>query len=146
VTPYDLSSRYVWGSGPLAGISTADNFGLVVVLTDSPDDARAWIEQVQPMLQNSNTPLLIAASAQAEPMIRPYYESSPKQVDGLIAGLTGSMEYEIRSGTLDRAAESWDAFSVGIFTAVVIILAGSLVSGGMSLAASAKKNTGEEIQ
>jgi hypothetical protein len=69
--------------------------------------------------------LLIVTSAQAEPLIRPYFESSPAQVQGLIAGLTGGIAYARTFGNTQVNGE-WDAFSAGITISVLILLVGSI--------------------
>ena len=122
----DPAKKGVWVDGRLANVKTLNDFKLAVVITESPDTARAWIEQVGPIL--GNVPLLLVVSAQAEPMVRPYYEGSPQQVKGLIAGLSDGAAYE---GTMPRpsmARRFWDAYSFGIPAAVLIILIGSLIS------------------
>ncbi len=66
-------------------------------------------------------------SSQAEPLIRPYYEAIPSQVQGLIAGLAGGIAYGRTVGILQQNGV-WDAFSVGITVSVLIILIGSIAS------------------
>lgn len=65
------------------------DFGAIVVVTDKSENARVWIEQIQPEL--GDTPLLLITSAQASPLILPYYKSG--QVAGLVSGLPGGMIY-----------------------------------------------------
>jgi hypothetical protein len=72
-------------------------------------------------------------SAQAEPMVRPYYETSPRQVSGMISGLAGGAAYESISGNIGVSRQYWDAFGMGSISAVGIILAGALVSLVMAL-------------
>jgi hypothetical protein len=67
----------------------------------------------------------MVVSAQAEPMIRPYFDAN--QIQGLVVGLTGgkSLEAITRPG-LGRAY--WDAFSYGLLVAEVLILVGGIWS------------------
>lgn len=126
IMPYALDGSTVWADGRLAGINTLSDFNLVIVITESPDAARNWVEQVEPMLED--TPLLMVVSAQLEPLVRPYYEAYPQQVDGLVAGLSAGVSYESILQRPGLAHRFWDAFSFGLPTAVILILIGSLVS------------------
>jgi hypothetical protein len=125
VLPYSLDGSNVWAGAPLNGITSIEGFSAVVVMTNDPDVARIWIEQAGPKLLGAGTPLLIVTSAQAEPLIRPYFESSPAQVQGLIAGLTGGIAYARTFGNTQMNGE-WDAFSAGITISVLILLVGSI--------------------
>ena len=132
VTPYALDplSTDVWNETPLQSVQNLAGFNLVAVVTDDPDKARAWIEQVQPSL--GGTPLVMVVSAQSEPMVRPYYQANPKQVDGMIVGLAGGGSYEQSHQDLlagnGLARKYWDAFSLSVLAAVVLISVGGFVS------------------
>lgn len=145
VIPYDLNSMNVWGGGPLAGINSVSDFSMVLILTDNPEDARAWIEQVQPLLRERGTPMLLVASAKAEPMIRPYYAGFPKQVSGMVAGVAGAAAYEsIHTGSA-RADANWDAYGTGTAAAAGIILIGSAISAVLAGIDWMKQKSGEEV-
>jgi hypothetical protein len=116
----------VWADGRLATVQKLTDFALLVVITENPDTARAWIEQVGPLM--GDVPMLMVVSAQADPMVRPYYEGSPQQVQGLISGLSGGMAYASIMRPTGLAQTFWDAFSFGIPIAVLIILLGGLAS------------------
>jgi hypothetical protein len=126
ILPYSLDGSNVWAGAPLNTITDIGDFSAVIVMTNDPDTARIWIEQAGPQLLEVGTPLLIITSAQAEPLIRPYFESSPKQVQGLVSGLTGGIAYARTFGNTQVNGE-WDAFSAGITISIVIVLAGSIV-------------------
>lgn len=140
--PFTTDGSPVWESGPLQNIASLDKFGMVLVITDNPDKARAWIEQVQPTL--GSTPLVMAISAQAEPMVRPYYEARPQQVQGLVTGLAGGAAYENLNGRLGLAAPYWNAFSLGLLAAALLILLGGAVNALIALWARRKKAAGGE--
>jgi hypothetical protein len=133
VVPFDLHGARVWETTPLSAVSALADFGAVLVLTENPDTARSWIEQAQPFLESAGKPLLMVVSAQAEPMVRPYYETSPRQVSGMISGLAGGAAYESISGNTGVSRLYWDAFGMGSISAVGIILVGALVSLVMAL-------------
>jgi len=106
------------------------DFNLVAVVSDDPDRARAWIEQVQPTLDT--TPLIMVISSQAEPLIRPYYQAIPKQVQGMVVGLAGGGSYE--NAHQDLAARSgkvrsyWDSYTLSMLVAAVLIGVGGVVN------------------
>jgi hypothetical protein len=115
----------------------------VVVFTEKADTARGWVEQVLPTLRKNNTPLVMAVSAQAEPMVQPYYETSPKQVSGMISGLAGFAAYESITGQTGPARSYWDAYSAGMLVAAGLFLLGGLMYGGLALFSSRKPDKGE---
>jgi hypothetical protein len=138
--PYTLDGVNAWeipGLSPLAGINRVSDFGLVLVLTDDPFFARAWVEQVQPFLGDGAgrvTPLVMVLSAQSEPLVRPYYEASPRQVQGLVVGLRGGAAYNRLTGREGLANAYWSAFSTGQSVAAVIVILGGLYGAYLFLA------------
>jgi hypothetical protein len=70
------------------------------------------------------SPLLFAISAQAEPMLRPYYDSG--QAQGMVTGLAGGAAYENKSGRLGLGRAYWDAFSIAFLMAEVIVIVGGI--------------------
>ncbi len=124
---------------PLLGVQQLSDFKAVLVLTDNPDIARDWIEQAGPDL--GDKPMAMVISAQAEPMLRPYYDSG--QIQGLVTGLAGGKAYEqaINHTGVDQAY--WNAFSVGMLVAEGLILAGGLW-GAFGALRNRKKKTGEK--
>ena len=125
LTRYDLRSQLVWGTpghSALNGITNLSDYFLVIILTDNPDTARGWIEQVEPLL--GETPLLMVTSAQTAPMVAPYSDSG--QVDGIVSGLSGGVSYELLMGQGGQAQRYWDAYQIGLIMAVTLTLAGAL--------------------
>lgn len=107
---------------PIAGLG---DFYMTVLLTDNPETARNWIEQVEPVLRRNS--LVIIASAQAEPFIRPYFQNpdpSQRQVEGLLVGLRGGAALEQNQGQRGPARLYWDAFGIGLLVAVILIIMG----------------------
>ncbi|HEX9028645.1 MAG TPA: hypothetical protein VF823_05675, partial [Anaerolineales bacterium] len=135
--PFTTDGSRAWESGPLQNLNSLGQFALVLVITESPDKARSWIEQVQPSL--GSTPLVMVISAQAEPMVRPYYEARPQQVQGLVTGLAGGAAYENLNGRLGVAAPYWNAFSLGLLAAALLILIGGGVNALIALWSRQKK-------
>ncbi len=131
----------IWGSSWLNSINKVSDFSMVVIATDDPDNARAWIEQVQPYLENK--PMLMVVSAQAEPMVRPYYETSPKQISGMVAGLMGGAAYEQIINRPGVAIKYWSPFNVAIIMALFVIVIGSIYTIIMTLYRQRKENAQE---
>jgi hypothetical protein len=136
--PYSLNSDNVWAGAPLNSISSIEDFDAVIVLTNDPDTARTWIEQVGPQLQTAATPLLIVTSSQAEPLILPYYKAVPSQVQGMIAGLASGVAYGRTVGNIQQNGV-WDAYSMGVTVSILIILVGSIAGVVVKMLASGKK-------
>ena len=128
----DAAGASLWDQAPLNTIQTIRDFSMVLVITDDPDTARTWVEQVQPLLDPDKnglgTPLAMVTSAQAEPLVYPYYMTSPRQVAGYISGLTGGAYYETTTNQPALARGYWDAFNVGLMLAVIIIAIGTVIN------------------
>jgi hypothetical protein len=133
ILPYSQEGSFAWTVSPLQAVEHIGDFALVLVMTENPDTARAWIEQAQPELEN--TPLLMVLSTQAEPVVRPYYDSSPRQVGGFVAGLFGGAAYENLQARMGLGRKYWDSFSAANLLAaglIVFVGAANLVSAGLS--------------
>jgi hypothetical protein len=104
---------------------------MVLVITDDPDVARSWVEQVQPLLDlegnGQGVPLVLVVSAQAEPLVYPYYYTTPRQVSGLVSGISGGAFYESIHGP-SLARRYWDAYNIGLILAVLVIAGGSVIN------------------
>ena len=121
--PYTTDGQSAWSLPVLEGAASLSDFDALLLLTDSPDVARSWIEQVQPSL--GDVPLLVISSAQAAPLILPYVQSN--QVDGLVGGLYGSAAYDQLAQRPGSTARSlWDSYQIGMLLIVVFILVGGL--------------------
>ncbi|MGD8455299.1 MAG: hypothetical protein PVF83_02855 [Anaerolineales bacterium] len=124
-----------WDQPPLANIHSIRDFAMVFVLTDDSDTARGWIEQVQPLLVDPNNPevktfFALVVSAQAEPLVYPYYMTSPKQVDGLISGVTGGAYYENTINKSIFARDYWDSYSIGLSIMLLVLMVSGLIKLG----------------
>ncbi len=138
ILPYALNGSDVWSGPVLKPITAVKDFAAIIVIANDPDTARMWIEQVGPQLQEAGVPLLIISSAQAEPLIQPYYQASPSQVQGLLGGLTGGLAYAAAVGDYQPDGV-WDAYSAGITISVLIILIGSVAGVLMKVIPIGKK-------
>ena len=89
--PSPLRAVDGWDGLVLKSLSQVTDFKRVLLLTDSIETGRAWIEQVGPALAN-RVPLIVVSSAQAAPLLQPYQASG--QIRALLSGLVGGRAYE----------------------------------------------------
>ena len=116
---------------PSVKVNLFSEFAAVILITDHAESGQVWIEQVtlakQSDLALANQQFLVAASAQAGPMLRPY--TSSRQVAGMISGISDAARYEFVNNSRPGIVRSyWDAFGVGLFLAIISIVLGSLWS------------------
>jgi len=107
----------------LSSVSSLRDFGAVIVITDDSENARVWIEQIQPQI--TETPLLMVTSAQAAPLIQPYYQSG--QLAGLVSGMPGSLVYERILQTPGDAAGHLSSLQM-----LSVLMAGLILVGGFA--------------
>ena len=133
-TPFSIDGHAVWETEtgeslpPVAGINEIGDFEMIILLVDDPDLARIWIEQLSPIVTDPNSliSLVLITSAQLEPVVRPYYESLPQPVNGLVVGLRGGATYARLIGGDQLPGKFWDAFGMGTLIAALLILVGGL--------------------
>ncbi|MFH1184342.1 MAG: hypothetical protein V1755_04790 [Chloroflexota bacterium] len=121
--PLGAASDHVWDSSVLLGTRRLSDFAAIIVLTESLESGRVWIEQTA--AARGSSLMILVASAQAGPMLLPYFASG--QVDGLIIGLNGAAGAEIaNNGFPGLVRRYWDAYSLGLYLAVLLITLGAL--------------------
>lgn len=123
--PYDLQGVDIWSLEPLSSVNSATDFELILVLVSDPEVARSWIEQVAPLLNQDDAAMAVIASAQTTPLVQPYFAGFPRQIDGLVSGVSGGAAYESVSNHGGQARLTWDAYSLGLLVSVFIILIGA---------------------
>jgi hypothetical protein len=136
--PQTYDGQMVWTGPALAGISAIQNFSLVLVLTDSAETGRAWVEQVQPLL--GDTPLSMVASAQAGPMLLPYHGSG--QITGLVTGYIGGVMYEQQLGSIAMASLYWSSYQWGFLAGILMLIVGGIISALLTAANKPRKARG----
>ena len=105
----------------LSTVDSLNDFGAVIVITDDSENARIWIEQIQPQI--ATIPLLMVTSAQAAPLIQPYYQSG--QLAGLVSGMPGSLVYERILQTPGNATDHLSSLQM-----LSVLMAGLVLVGG----------------
>lgn len=129
--PNSLDGESAWGTDAvpaLEGINKITDYSMVILLVDDPDTARIWIEQMGPKINAPEilTSFVLLTSAQLEALILPYYESTPRLVNGMVVGLRGGAAYAGITGRGDLPRQYWDAFGLGTAFAAFLILIGGL--------------------
>jgi hypothetical protein len=128
--PLDMYLQPAWATTPENLNSISQLFMAMILVTDNADAARVWIEQTESA--RGSLPVVVISSAQAAPMIQPYFES--QQVRGLVAGLYGGAVFEQNNpGTIKTARNYWDAYSLGMLLAMSLVLGGGLWSLALGL-------------
>jgi hypothetical protein len=154
ILPFTIESEPAWGGRdrdamiPLQGIYAVEDYKLILVIVEQPEVARAWIEQVLPYLRASlpPTPMVMVSSAQAEPLIRPYYEAIPKQIQGLVTGLAGGTSYAKFTGRDGLGTGYWVAYDRGLLAASSLIFLGGVIILLIDLRHQRKDNNGEPTE
>jgi hypothetical protein len=131
IIPLAFDGSNAWESPPLENVANIQDFAMIIVITDDPNIAKNWIEQVGTIL--NDTPLTMVVSAQVEPLIQPYFRASPQLLNGYVSGLIDSMKYESLLGRPNLAHTRWMPFNMGILISVGTIFIGGLANGILSL-------------
>jgi hypothetical protein len=95
-----------------------------MILTDNPDTARTWVEQIKPQL--TKPVIWMAVSSQAVVLVRPYVRSG--QIDGLISGVYGAASFEQIIQQPGAAAQIWNGYYTALILAMIMIIAGGFVN------------------
>ena len=104
----------------------ADDYEGIILLSDTFEGARVWIDQLSALMPG--TPLNLILSAQAGPMLMPYYDSG--QVSGMISGVGEARNFSAAEGRSGAILIRWRAYQTGILLMVTLIVTGVLFSSG----------------
>ncbi|RME86690.1 MAG: hypothetical protein D6770_11330 [Anaerolineae bacterium] len=138
--PQTVKGTPAWETPPLQGVRSLADFDAVFVLTGDADLGRAWIEQTD--AYRGQTPMVLVISAQAEPLIRPYYEAG--QVQGMVTGLYGGAYYERLNGRPGAGRRYLDAFGLGSLLAAIVMGLGGVWGLLLARTSRRRKNVSEE--
>ena len=128
---YEGNPTSVWDTQVLSNVYNTNDFAGVIVITDSANISRNWIEQTT-LYSLDN--ILFVTSAQTYPLILPYWQSG--QVKGLIAGVYQGYTYRTLLGQSEGLAARWFSYQFGmnlvtivaIFLTVIYIIRNTLPS------------------
>jgi hypothetical protein len=146
--PWNLFSGadYV-GSAPTArdapaaaGLThTLADVNIVLIFTADRNGLVGWIEQVGQLPGMEKVKMVAGVSAGLEPWARPYYQSDPMQLDGLVSGVRGAAQYELRvdqhqaTQQADGAINLRDSQMVGLVVIILFLAIGLLWGIGYGL-------------
>lgn len=123
ISPFDINGGSAWTAETYANLQNISQFAAMVLITDNAESARVWVEQTEDV--RGSLPIFVVSSAQAAPMIEPYYDSG--QIRGIIPGLYGGTVFEQFNQDLPGVAKvHWDAYSLGMLLAMMVVLAGGM--------------------
>lgn len=125
ILPNTVDGEAAWQDKRLQNIRSLADFPLVIVITEDSTRARQWIEQLRG--QVSEARLVFAVSAQVEPVLRPYYEANPRQVQSVLAGIRDGAIYETQSARPGWAMQLWDAYTLTALVGIALIIMGALI-------------------
>ena len=126
-----------WSSPLLQNLRDLNSFQRIILLTDSVENARGWMEQVRPAL-DPQTVLLVVSSAQAAPLGQAYAASG--QAAGLVSGIQGGLAYEQLTRQPGSAGAWWTGYQLSMLLVVILIVVGGLAGGISTLFQRRKTN------
>lgn len=122
--PVGLDLKRTAEMSGLTGVRSLNDFTAIMILTDNPDTARTWVEQIKPQL--TKPAIWMAVTSQAVVLVRPYVRSG--QIDGLISGVYGAASFEQIIQQPGAAAQIWNGYYTTLLLAMVMIIAGGFVN------------------
>jgi len=115
----DPSWRFVHAPDAVNGLPQGDFEG-ILVLSDSYDGAKTWIEQLY--AQFSEVTINLITTAQAGPLLLPYYESH--QLGGLVSGLSEARQMTAYLNVENSTSHLWEAYRTGVLMMIIVIVLG----------------------
>lgn len=122
--PLTTDLKPAWESEMMSAVTRLDDFGVLLLVTDNAEISRTWIEQVAST--KAALPVIVLSSAQIAPLVQPYYASG--QVDGYIAGISGSLAYSKISQKPAAVAQLYGSYQLTLLLAAAVILIGGIVN------------------
>ena len=122
---FNLNPSTAWQSPLLQDVRSFSNFAAVILITDSAETGRVWIEQAGPL--RGSAQFVVVSSAQASPLFQPYYRSG--QINGLVSGLyDGAVLEQNNASRPGSARRYWDAYNFSLALVLALITVGALWS------------------
>ena len=87
-TPQTVLRTDIQGRETNLDIRSLDDFSTIILIADSGDTVRSWMEQIVP---NTTTKLILGTSQSAAPLARPY--ANNPQIWGLLEGYPDAVTY-----------------------------------------------------
>ena len=133
--PFTTDLQPVSESAVFGTLNSLSDLGALIILTDNPEFARIWVEQVDG--GNAGLPILAVVSSQAAPLVQPYFASG--QINGYISGMSGALFYEMLTMRAGSATARFNSYQLSLLLVAVLIFAGGTVSLILASPHSAKK-------
>lgn len=128
VSDFSGQGNGLWDQPALASIHNLADFGALLIVSGSPEGARAWLEQTALFFPPERA-IVIGASAGAGPLLRPYLVNHGGTVDGMVSGLAAAAQYEAQAGLTGDATSRWSLTGGVLLAAAAIIVIGNLLAG-----------------
>jgi len=120
---YGAENEIIWDKPGLLEVNSFSQFDAALLISDDSDAAKIWIEQIH--LLSPEMTILVAATAQAIPLLRPYVDSN--QIDGMIGGLYGTYAYsDLLQSDSGNIEFFWKTQKTGVLFFVIIIVLGGI--------------------
>ncbi|MDY6847024.1 MAG: zinc ribbon domain-containing protein [Chloroflexota bacterium] len=103
-------------------------FDSILILSDTYGGARAWIEQLTVLMPD--TPINLVVTAQAMPMLVPYFDSG--QIMGMVSGLNDSLILEAELSTDVMVGARRRAYQVGLVILAAVMVMGAINAGNQN--------------
>jgi hypothetical protein len=107
-------------------LTSIEDFDLILELAARQDSVRWWIEQAS---MPYSVPLAAGVSAPVAPLAQPYYETDPRQLQGLVGGAPGAVTYQALRSNQDGPAQPivarLDSQMAGQLFLILVLLVGN---------------------
>jgi len=112
-----------------------EGFDGIIILADTYEGARAWIEQLTILIPE--TPINLLVADQAKPMLLPYFDSG--QISGMVSGFNGAAILEAELSQDYQTTVRWWAYQIGTLLLMVVIVIGAIYAGNQHKADGGEK-------
>lgn len=109
-------------------VGDLSDYKLILVLVDNYQNARNWIELIQPQIKD--VPIAMITSSQETLLLEPYWESG--QLTGLLAGFNEANLYASNLNLDQNEVSDYKAFQVGVLVMLVFMVIGLILNIGKS--------------
>jgi hypothetical protein len=137
-TPHDYKGTPLEDVKGMKGIESLEDFDLVIELAPTQKSLQWWIEQGSTPYQ---VPLGAGVSASADPLVRPFYETDPQQLVGLVSGIQGAATYDSLTRRGDSISDALGARLDAQLAGHIVFMLVLVVGNGIYFF---QRRTGEE--
>jgi hypothetical protein len=102
----------------------AQRFDGLLILSDNFEGAQTWIEQLS--ARSPETPIGMLVTAQAAPLLQPYFESG--QIVGVVSGFSDVVALAQADGESAAVTPRWRAYQVGVLILMAAMVLGAVIA------------------